>query len=128
MSLHLTGSTPLLPGVDGGGAEPGAARELVKLGAYDYLDGHTCEDEMTTYSVADAKSGLPRLIDRAIEGEEVVISRHGRPIAELRPIQPRVREGSASTYDWLKRRRAERPSVGVTAVELLDELYESDRD
>ena len=28
---------------------------------------------MSTYSVADAKSGLPRLIDRALDGEEVVI-------------------------------------------------------
>jgi hypothetical protein len=26
---------------------------------------------MTTYSVADAKAGLPRLIDRALEGEEL---------------------------------------------------------
>ena len=83
---------------------------------------------MTTYSVADAKSGLPRLIDRALEGEEVVISRHGRPVAELRPIQARPRAGSVATYEWLKSRRGERQPVGVTSVELLDELYESDRD
>jgi prevent-host-death family protein len=83
---------------------------------------------MTTYSVADAKSGLPRLIDRAVEGEEVVISRHGRPVAELRPIQPQRTTKSAATYQWLKGRRAERPQVEITSVELLDELYEGDRD
>ena len=83
---------------------------------------------MTIYSVADAKSGLPRLIDRAIEGEEVVISRHGRPVAELRPIQPRRTTQSAATYQWLKRRRAERPQVEITSVELLNELYEGDLD
>jgi prevent-host-death family protein len=83
---------------------------------------------MTTYSVADAKTGLPRLIDRALEGEEVVISRHGRPVAELRPIQaPRVTQ-NAATYEWLKRRRAQRPQVGITSVELLEELYERDAD
>lgn len=81
---------------------------------------------MSTYSVADAKSGLPRLIDRALDGEEVVISRHGRPVAELRPIRPRAHPAAAAaaSYAWLQRRRAERPKVGITAVALLDELYE----
>jgi prevent-host-death family protein len=81
---------------------------------------------MTTYSVADAKAGLPRLIDRALEGEEVVISRHGRPVAELRRLQPAAHAGAMATYDWLRRRRAERPPVGVSSVELLEELYEGD--
>jgi prevent-host-death family protein len=35
---------------------------------------------MSTYSVADAKANLPRLIDRAMQGEEVVITRHGKPL------------------------------------------------
>ena len=38
---------------------------------------------MTTYSVADAKGGLPRLIDRALEGEEVIITRSGKPVVQL---------------------------------------------
>jgi prevent-host-death family protein len=83
---------------------------------------------MTTYSVADAKAGLPRLIDRALEGEEVVISRHGRPVAELRRLQSGARAGAVATYEWLRRRRVERPSAGLSSVELLNELYEDDRD
>jgi antitoxin (DNA-binding transcriptional repressor) of toxin-antitoxin stability system len=83
---------------------------------------------MTTYSVADAKAGLPRLIDRALEGEEVVISRYGRPVAELRRLQPETRAGAVATYEWLRRRRAERLPVGVSSVALLDELHEEDRD
>ena len=79
---------------------------------------------MTTYSVADAKNGLPRLIDRALEGEEVVISRHGRPVAELRPIQAGSQATSAATYEWLKRRRKQRAGLATTSVELLNELYE----
>ena len=34
-------------------------------------------------SVYAAKTQLSRLLDRASEGEEVVITRHGRPIAKL---------------------------------------------
>ena len=36
---------------------------------------------MGTYSVAEAKNRLSVLIDKAIEGEEVVITKHGRPAA-----------------------------------------------
>lgn len=38
---------------------------------------------MSSDSVAEAKNHLPTLIDKAIEGEEVVITRHGKPVAEL---------------------------------------------
>ena len=34
---------------------------------------------MTAYSVAEAKNTLPKLIHRALEGEEVIITRHGKP-------------------------------------------------
>ncbi len=79
---------------------------------------------MTTYSVAAAKDGLPRLIDRALEGEEVIISRHGRPVAELRPIATGSRPALAASYDWLKARRDSRSGVGLTSVELLNQLYD----
>jgi prevent-host-death family protein len=38
-------------------------------------------------SVYAAKTHLSRLIDRANAGEEVVITRHGRPVARLVPAQ-----------------------------------------
>jgi prevent-host-death family protein len=79
---------------------------------------------MSTYSVADAKSGLPRLIDRALEGEEVIISRHGKPVAELRPVTRQSGKTPPATYAWLQARRQSRKSVGLTSVELLDQLYD----
>jgi prevent-host-death family protein len=79
---------------------------------------------MSTYSVADAKNGLPRLIDLALQGEEVVISRHGKPVAELRPVAPVVRKAPPATYAWLQARRRARKAVGLTSVELLDQLYD----
>lgn len=80
---------------------------------------------MTTYSVADAKNTLPKLIDRALQGEEVVITRHGKPVAELKPVRPQP-AATAVTYSWLQSRRRARPGVGLTSVEILDRLYESD--
>ena len=79
---------------------------------------------MTTYSVADAKSGLPRLIDRAMEGEEVVISRHGKPVVELRPVKVAATKAPAATYAWLRARRQARMPAGLTSVELLRQIYE----
>ena len=80
---------------------------------------------MTAYSVAEAKNTLPRLIDRALQAEEVVITRHGKPGAELRAAQqpPAPPRG---TLEWLRSRRDARPGVGLTSVELLDLLYETD--
>ena len=78
---------------------------------------------MANYSVADAKNALPRLIDRALKGEEVVVTRHGKPVAELRPLSAQPPD-AAATYSWLRERRRARSGVGLTSVELLDRLYE----
>jgi prevent-host-death family protein len=80
---------------------------------------------MTTYSVADARNRLPQLIDRALDGGEVVITRHGKPVAELRPALPRP-AAPTGTYTWLRERRRGRRGVGLTSVQILDRIYESD--
>jgi prevent-host-death family protein len=45
---------------------------------------------MIQVSVYSAKTQLSRLLDRAAGGEEVVITRHGRPVAKLVSVK---REG-----------------------------------
>jgi prevent-host-death family protein len=42
---------------------------------------------MVQFNVHEAKSNLSKLLDLALEGEEVVISRHGVPVAKLTPVQ-----------------------------------------
>jgi prevent-host-death family protein len=64
---------------------------------------------MGTHSVAEAKNRLPELIDRALKGEGVVITRHGRPVVELKPIPEPARAVSPDALDWLAARR-----VGAT--------------
>jgi len=38
---------------------------------------------MAAYSVTEAKRHFSRLIDRALAGEEVIITRRGRPLVRL---------------------------------------------
>jgi prevent-host-death family protein len=42
---------------------------------------------MTTVSVYDARASLSRLIDRALAGEEIVITRNGKPVIKLVPAE-----------------------------------------
>lgn len=61
---------------------------------------------MSEHSVAEAKTHLSALIDRALKGEEVVITRHGRPVVTLRPVdQPRPRMSTAESIAWLRANR-----------------------
>src|SRR5690242_15935048 len=42
--------------------------------------------DMATVNVHQAKTHLSRLLDRAQEGEEIVIAKAGRPVARLGPL------------------------------------------
>jgi prevent-host-death family protein len=58
---------------------------------------------MARHSVADAKNNLSQLIDRAMSGEEVVITRHGDPVVEIRPVQEKRKPRRMTEADlkWL---------------------------
>lgn len=43
---------------------------------------------MIMVNIADAKAKLSEYIEAVSNGESVVICRHNRPVAELRPIEP----------------------------------------
>jgi prevent-host-death family protein len=79
---------------------------------------------MSRYSVAEAKNTLPSLIDKAAAGEEVVITRHGKPVAEIRPITSQEQRPNKATYDWLRSRRDKRKGIAITSVELLNQMYD----
>lgn len=61
---------------------------------------------MTHYSVAEAKNNLPKLLDRMLAGEEVVITRRGKPIARLEPEGKR-QVGEPLDIEWLNANRIE---------------------
>jgi prevent-host-death family protein len=47
---------------------------------------------MSIVSVYDARAGLSRLIDQALAGEDVVISRKGKPVVRLVPVDAEATE------------------------------------
>ena len=54
---------------------------------------------MARYSVAEAKNNLPKLLDKALAGEEVTITRRGEPIVKLVPERA---IGKPLDVEWLK--------------------------
>lgn len=82
---------------------------------------------MGVYSVADAKNQLPKLIDKALEGEEVIITRRGKRVVEIKPAKVKP-ESPIGSDEWLFARTRSRPGVGMTSVELLNLMYEADED
>jgi prevent-host-death family protein len=64
--------------------------------------------KMGKYSVAEARNNLSGLIDRALKGEGVVITRHGRSVVELKPISPIAEPITPEALDWLTQRRVGR--------------------
>jgi prevent-host-death family protein len=60
---------------------------------------------MSSHSVAQARNQLSQLIDRALKGEDVVITRHGQPVVELKPISVPPRGITEADLDWLDAHR-----------------------
>ncbi|MEO7987647.1 MAG: type II toxin-antitoxin system prevent-host-death family antitoxin [Gemmatimonadales bacterium] len=52
-------------------------------------------------NIADAKARLPELVERASQGEEIVIARNGEPQARLVPLSPpKVRMPGHGAGQW----------------------------
>lgn len=60
---------------------------------------------MTNYSVAEARNNLSDLIDRALKGEGVVITRHGKPVVEFKAIGVPAGPVRDEDIGWLARNR-----------------------
>jgi prevent-host-death family protein len=80
---------------------------------------------MSQHSVVDAKNNLSDLIARAERGEEVVITRHGQPVAELKPVTP-ARAGprpmTQADLDWLDSVRIKLKPGALDSVSLIRQM------
>jgi prevent-host-death family protein len=74
---------------------------------------------MSEIGAYDAKTHLPRLLDSVEKGERFVITRHGRPVAELVPYVGRDAERVRSTIAAM---RAFRGTLAKRGVRLSDML------
>jgi prevent-host-death family protein len=77
-------------------------------------------------SVAEARNNLSELIDRALRGEGVVITRHGRPVVELRPVRQAARAVTDADLDWLASRRVPGTRVRSDAGALVSRMRDDE--
>ena len=66
------------------------------------------------------------MIDRALRGEGVVITRHGRPVVELKPIPEPARAVSPADLDWLAAHRIGRLSATDNAGTVVSEMRDEE--
>lgn len=77
---------------------------------------------MTEIGAFEAKNTLGSLLDRVEHGEEIVITRHGKPVARLVPNTRRVDQTQAEAALARIRERARRLRRGKTGSELWAEM------
>jgi prevent-host-death family protein len=83
---------------------------------------------MAEYSIAEAKNNLPKLVDRMLAGEEVIITRRGKPVGRLAPALRRPTGDlpkSATDVEWLRRHQVT-PKTPYDAVELIRQMRDDD--
>jgi prevent-host-death family protein len=69
----------------------------------------------------EAKNRLSELLDAAENGEEVVITKHGRPVAKLVPVRDFDRERAREAAEWLLEFRKKHPLRGLKIKDLINE-------
>ncbi|HEX3810166.1 MAG TPA: type II toxin-antitoxin system prevent-host-death family antitoxin [Rhizomicrobium sp.] len=60
---------------------------------------------MSQHSVAETKNSLSELIDRAEKGEEIIVTRHGKPVAKITGLKPAPKPITQEAIDWLDKHR-----------------------
>jgi prevent-host-death family protein len=83
---------------------------------------------MTDYPLVKAKEQLSRLIDKALAGEEVTITRHGKPVVDLRP---RLASGQgrpmSALIDEIAARAKLLPPLKESAAETVRRMRDEER-
>ena len=85
---------------------------------------------MANYGVAEAKNKFTHLLDRVEKGESITITRHGKPVAELRAPTQRGPEMNLEKRrallrdlaDWRERQ----PPMPMSAAELVRQMRDGE--
>lgn len=83
---------------------------------------------MPRYSVAATKDRLSSLIDKALAGEEVIITRRGKPVVELRTVSGSEPGDKAAAFERLRGFRESSPPFDhrIPVERFSDWLYEEE--
>lgn len=74
---------------------------------------------MTKVGAYQAKTHLPQLLEKVSKGEMVQITRHGVPVANLVPVDPRPKPDEVIAE--LRRFRKGKKLKGLSVQDLIDE-------
>ena len=76
---------------------------------------------MNRIGACEARTHLHELLRRVAEGEAITITRHGVPVAILKPVERGPKRSSRETISDLRRFRAGRRLRGLSIRDLIDE-------
>jgi prevent-host-death family protein len=76
---------------------------------------------MKTVGAYEAKTHLPQLLARVAEGEKIMITKHGVPVATLQPADSSKRKPVHETIEQLKRFRSMHSLRGLSLREMINE-------
>ena len=80
---------------------------------------------MRSIGAYEAKTHLPRLLELVARGESLTITRHGRPVARLVPVDTDARDRAREAARRILKRRSR---LGRTSIsELIDTVHEGHR-
>ena len=79
---------------------------------------------MESFGVYEVKTHLPRLLARVREGESLIITRHGHPVAKLVPVE-RHHDRARQAAERIRKRRAR--LEGAPLPEILASIHEGHR-
>ena len=80
---------------------------------------------MQSIGAYEAKTHLPRLLDRVARGESLTITRHGQPVARLVPVENEARDRARQAARRILERRARLNRTSIS--ELIDTVHEGHR-
>jgi prevent-host-death family protein len=84
---------------------------------------------MPTYSIAKAKDNLSKLVDEAVAGEEVAITRHGKVVAYVRSATERpIRQPPRELVAQIVERAKSRPTLGENGVDIIRRMRDGELD
>ena len=76
---------------------------------------------METVGAYEAKTHLPKLLDRVAKGEHITITRHGMPVAVLAPAAKNKHVDVGSVIKKMRRLRKKNRLDGLTIKSMVEE-------
>ncbi len=76
---------------------------------------------METIGAYEAKTHLPKLLERVTKGERIAISKHGVPIAILQPYDVRKRSDMNAVIAEMRQFRAGKSLEGLSIRDMIEE-------